>query len=57
MNETHHTAYTQIRLYLETRLARVLNIERNALPVMSLSEIVNLLFCHVWAQQLSRGIW
>jgi hypothetical protein len=44
MNETHETTYKQTRLHLETRLARVLNIEHNALPVMSLSEIVNLLF-------------
>jgi hypothetical protein len=44
MNETHEKAYKQIRLHLETRLARVLSIERTALPPLSLSEIMSLLF-------------
>ena len=44
MNETQQTAYKQIRLHLETRLARVLDIECMALPPMSLSEIISLLF-------------
>jgi len=44
MNQTHETAYKQISLHLETRLARVLSIERTALPPLSLSEIVSLLF-------------
>ena len=44
MNENQQAAYQQIRLHLETRLARVLGIERTALPPMSISEIMNLLF-------------
>lgn len=35
----------QIRSALENRLTQVLNIERADLPVLSIAEIVSLLFC------------
>ena len=38
-------ASLQIRSALENRLAQVLNIERADLPVLSIAEIVSLLFC------------
>ena len=55
MNETHETAYEQIRLHLETRLAQMLKTERETLPPLSLAEIVSLLFAFHGHQNVLGG--
>jgi hypothetical protein len=55
MNEIHGTAYKQIRLHLETRLAQMLKTERETLPPLSLAEIVSLLFAFHGHQNVLGG--
>jgi hypothetical protein len=45
MNVDQEKVSLQIRAALENRLAQVLDVERADLPVLSLAEIVSLLFC------------